>query len=121
MPYCTATLTDWCAQVQLPTLLPHRNLTASIVNRHRRQTILLNDEVVISHPDLIVMDGVVHKIDSVLLPPSLAQEDRSKGSYKGRGSIGSSIAWFWPWSKHGSEVGVMELMERLQPYLVNEN
>jgi len=96
-------------------------LTALIVNKHHRQTILLNNEVVVSHPDLIVMDGVVHKIDSVLLPPSLAQENSNEGSHKGGGSIGSFVAWLWPWSKHGSKIGVLELMDRLQPYLVDEN
>ena len=74
-----------------------------------------------SHPDLIVMDGVVHKIDSVLLPPSLDQGDSNEGSNNGVGSIGSFGSRLWPWSKHGSKIGVMELMDRLQPYLVDEN
>ncbi|MCJ1264301.1 hypothetical protein MMC22_004172 [Lobaria immixta] len=107
--------------VQLPTLLPHRYLTASIVKNHHRQTLLINDEVVVDHPDLILMDGVVHKIDRVLLPPSLAQGDSNEGSHKGEGSIGSFASWPWLWRKHGSKIGVMELMDRLQPYLVDEN
>ena len=110
-----------CAQIQLRTLLPQRNLTASIVTRHHRQTIQLNDEVVVSHPDLIVMDGVVHKIDRVLLPAPLAQEDGYKGAEKAGSRASSSVAWLWPWSKHGSEIGVLELMERLQPYLIEAN
>lgn len=116
-----AALTHSCLQLQLSTLLPHRNLTASIVNKHHRQTILVNDEVVVSHPDLIVMDGVVHKIDSVLLPPSSAQEDSYEAFGNGGGSIGSFVAWLWRWSTHGSKIGVIELMDRLQPYLVEED
>ena len=108
-----------CAQVQLRTLLPQRNLTASIVNKNHRQTIQLNGEVVVSHPDLIVMDGVVLKLDRVLLPPSLAQEDGHKGAEKAGSRTSSFVAWLWPWSKHGSEIGVLELIERLQPYLVD--
>ena len=67
------------------------------------------------------MDGVVHKIDSVLLPPSLAREDSYEGSHDGGGSIGSFVAWLWRWSTHGSGIGVIELMDRLQPYLVDED
>lgn len=99
------------------TLLPHRNLTASIVNKHGRQTIQLNDEVVVNHPDLIAMDGVVHKIDRVLLPPRLAKEESNEklaGS-----SVDSFLAWFWPWSRHDSKIEVMELMERIQPCLID--
>ena len=95
-------------------------MTASIVNQHHRQTIRLNDEIVASHPDLIAMDGVVHKVDSVLLPPLLTRGDYNESSHPSKGIFGSFVAWLWPWSKHGSEMGVMELMDRLQPYIVDE-
>ena len=63
------------------------------------------------------MDGVVHKIDSVLLPPSLS--DGNQDFRKERSTIGSFIAWLWPWS-HNSKIGVMELMDSLQPFLAEE-
>ena len=100
------------------TLLPHCEMTASIINRHDRQTIQLNDDVVVSHPDLIVMDGVIHKIDRVLLPPRLEEESEEDGLLSFGSKIVRFLTWFWSWRRQDSEIGVVELMERLQPHLI---
>ena len=86
----------------------------------------------VDHPDLIVMDGVVHKIDSVLLPPlplsaeesNSSNEEASQGRAGGNGGIDLStfVAWLWSWSRlyrSSREIEVLELMDRLQPYLVD--
>ena len=67
------------------------------------------------------MDGVVHKIDSVLLPPSSAQLKSNQDFQENGPSVGDHLAWFWPWSRQHMDIGVMELMDRLQPYLPDQD
>ena len=102
----------------MQTLLPHRTLAARIIDIGGRQTIQLNNEVVVSHADLIRMDGVVHKIDQVLLPPRIAKvEGSEEEQVTEQGAISKFLAWLWPWDGQDGGVEVMELMERLQPLL----
>lgn len=86
----------------------------------RRQSIKINDDVVVSDPDFVVMDGVVHEIDTVLMPPlpkqSEAEEDGESKKSKPQ-SATSSWLRFLPWNDAPSTMTVEEIMERLQPYI----
>lgn len=53
----------------LPTLAHEHALTITTDSSEQRLSIAVN-EVPVSTPDIVAMDGVVHAIDTVLLPPT---------------------------------------------------
>ncbi|ORY10496.1 fasciclin domain family protein [Clohesyomyces aquaticus] len=104
--------------IRLPTMNSGVDLETSIVLNENRQSIRLNDKTVASDPDIITMDGVIHKIDELLLPPSLGDYLDGVGHGIDLDHRSSGSAWYnfrWPWNAPSSEISVDELMERLQP------
>ncbi len=103
----------------LPTILSGVNITAVVVQEGARQTLKIAGQAVASVPDLIMKDGVVHKIEQVLLPP-IFQEGGSK-SDAGTQEVkeDSSRGWFGflGWFAEDGRITVEQLMERLQPYV----
>ncbi|CAI7642150.1 unnamed protein product [Penicillium bialowiezense] len=99
-------------QISLPTLAQGHTILASSVRQSSddRRTILINDEWEVSRPDIVVMDGVVHEMDAVILPPVLEAEGQS----------GKNGHWWSIVSRSlhiRGEITVGELMERLQPLI----
>ncbi|KAK9859256.1 hypothetical protein MYU51_016419 [Penicillium brevicompactum] len=101
-------------QISLPTLAQGHNILASSIRQTSddRRTILINDEWTVSRPDIVVMDGVVHEMDAVILPPILEESQLEKnGNWWSIVSRSLNIR---------GEITVGELMERLQPLIDSE-
>lgn len=101
--------------VEMPTLAGGHFISASsILQSGRRRTILVNDEWKVSRPDIVVMDGVIHELDAVLLPPLV----------EGEGQLGKEKLNWWSIVKRSMNLGggitAEELMERLQPLIESE-
>lgn len=94
----------------MPTLNSGYNVTASIRRRGGRPLICLGhgsnlageDEIEVGVSDLVVMDGVIHEVDSLFLPP--------KG-------LAQSPGWVWLDAFRTRLLSVQELTERLEPWL----
>ena len=95
-------------------MLGNLNLNTSIVKPGRRQTIQINGEIVVSDPDMAVMDGVLHLIDTVMMPPR-AKDATGSEDKADEDKPASSWTDYLPWSS-SSAMSVEQLMERLQPY-----
>lgn len=95
-------------QLDLPTLLPKHNLSISIDMDGSRSVPKIN-EVRIAQADIVVMDGVVHKMDNILLPPKRAQEEVESHQDSWLDSL-------LRWTAGYSGLDIEELMERLQPF-----
>ncbi|PLB48455.1 Fasciclin domain family protein [Aspergillus steynii IBT 23096] len=97
--------------LDLPTLVPGYNLSISIdAGDSARPSPLINNEVRITQSDLVVMDGVVHKLDTVLLPPRSPRDDTE----------GQQQSWFGSlvhWVTSDSDVKVGELVRRLEEFM----
>ncbi|OOQ87499.1 Fasciclin domain family protein [Penicillium brasilianum] len=101
--------------VEMPTLAGGHFVSASsILQSGGRRTISVNDEWKVSRPDIVVMDGVIHELDAVLLPPLM----------EGEGQLGKEKLNWWSIVKRSMNLGggitVEELMERLQPLIESE-
>lgn len=96
-------------QLDLPTLHPKHNLSISINMDGSRSCLKIN-EVRIAQADIVVMDGVVHKIDNILLPPKRAQEEVESQQESWLDSL-------LRWTAGYSDLDIEELMERLQPFI----
>ncbi|KAJ5521629.1 Fasciclin domain family protein [Penicillium freii] len=97
------------SMLDLPTLVPGYNLSISIdAGDGARLSPLINNEVRIAQPDLVVMDGVVHKLDTVLLPPRSPRDDKEQQSW-----FGSLLHW----ATSNSEVKMGELVRRLEEFV----
>jgi uncharacterized surface protein with fasciclin (FAS1) repeats len=99
-------------QIFLPTMARGCNISASSIRQSDsvRRIISINDEWKVSRPDIVVMDGVVHGMDSVLLPPTM----------NGEGQLEKQQNWWSVVSRSlhiGGGITVEELMERLQPLI----
>lgn len=75
--------------------------------------IQINDEVDVTQPDIVVQDGVIHKIDDIILPPKLNAGTTEDGH-------DSTSAWDRLKAKllgPKDTMTVEDLLERFQPYL----
>ncbi|KAK1138741.1 hypothetical protein N8T08_002050 [Aspergillus melleus] len=99
-------------KLDLPTLVPGYNLSISIDagDSSRSSSPLINNEVRIAQPDLVVMDGVVHKLDTVLLPPRSPRDDTE---WQQQSWFGSLVHW----ATSSSGVNVGELVRRLEEFV----
>ncbi|KAK3317096.1 FAS1 domain-containing protein, partial [Apodospora peruviana] len=99
----------------LPTLQPSQNITVQSRKMHGGQWKLHvflcgdDDGVDVSVPDILTMDGVVHLVDSLLLPPGSSSKPEEK-SWLGRLFHG-----FW----QGSGESIESLIDRLEPYILD--
>lgn len=130
--------------LDFPTLIPNLNISTSIKSQNQKLVIRVNDLATVTSPDIVVMDGVVHGIDTVLMPPNPwndVNEDEVEGGEddgSGKGeevekvadenassarkpstASGSWIDFMGNWW-HGTDLqrlSVEELMMRLQPFV----
>ncbi|CRG83530.1 hypothetical protein PISL3812_00882 [Talaromyces islandicus] len=75
--------------------------------------IQINDEVDVTQPDIVVQDGVIHKIDDIILPPKLSAGTTEDGH-------GSTSAWDRlrvELLRPKNTMTVENLLQRFQPYL----
>jgi uncharacterized surface protein with fasciclin (FAS1) repeats len=99
----------------LPTL--HNNLTLQVESRTANKKWRLNilngrgvqgtshDSVPVSTPDIILMDGVIHLIDSILLPPIISQQRKTSWL----GQLVSSLGY--------GKQSIEDLISLLGPYI----
>ncbi|KAL1953847.1 hypothetical protein VTO42DRAFT_2107 [Malbranchea cinnamomea] len=98
------------SKIDLPTLLPTHNLSVTIDRDGSRLSPKINGAVQIGQPDIIVMDGVIQKIDTVLLPPLRSHPDK--------GELGPPWSWINALQEAllgPSGLPVGELKKRLEP------
>lgn len=102
--------------MKMPTLAGGHSISASSVLEASsgRRTISINDDWKVSRPDIVVMDGVIHELDAVLLPPVMNDD----------GQLGKQNLNWWSIVKRSMNIGgiitVEGLMERLQPLIESE-
>ncbi len=103
----------------LPTILSGVNITAVVVREGARQTLKIADQAIVRVPDLIMKDGVVHKIEEVLLPPIFQKNSSNSDAGTREVKEDSSRGWFgfFDWFAEDGRITVKQLMERLQPYV----
>ncbi|KAI0862949.1 FAS1 domain-containing protein [Xylaria cubensis] len=87
--------------IDLPTLLEDKSLSIDIARWRRFINIRINGYQNVAIQDGNCLDGVVHVVNSVLIPPR---------EHKGEGA----------WTEEDGEISVEELVERLQPYVEGE-
>jgi len=79
---------------------------------------MIDRKIMVSNPDMIAMDGVIHEIDNVLFPLShKGRKDVDDGDYSQADSH-SKRPWYrfwWPWNTKPTEISIEELIERLEP------
>src|SRR3954452_24796749 len=101
--------------MELPTLLPHTKVEASVETRGSQPLLKLGAHASVSTADIVVMDGVVHGMDAVLLPPAADDNDAGAGREREASSVRS---WVRKLGHSSAEsVPVEQLMERLQSYV----
>jgi Fasciclin domain len=95
----------------MPTIIKPLQVKVHVVKNGERGTLILNDAVHVVQSDIVVQDGVIHRVDDILLPPKL--ETEAQGPYH------STSAWEKIWLKlfQTDQMTVEELMERFQPYI----
>lgn len=95
----------------MQTMIKPLHVKVNIVRDGKRGRIVLNDAVHVTQPDIVVQDGVIHKIDEILLP-SLRFTEYDK-------SADHSSFWMKIWQHlfHADHMTVDHLLERLQPYI----
>ena len=95
----------------MSTMIKPLQVKVDIVKNGDRSTLLLNDVIPVAQSDIVVQDGVIHRVDHILLPPKLETETRSPSH--------STSVWEKIWFKfsHTDQMTVEELMERFQPYI----
>jgi hypothetical protein len=86
-----------------------------------RQSVRVNSLVPLSMPDMVAMDGVVHGIDTILVPPGAVdpdnnQYDESSGSPDNRPWFFRVFDWS-PASTTEETLTVDQWIERLQPLM----
>ncbi|EZF21924.1 hypothetical protein H112_05095 [Trichophyton rubrum D6] len=99
------------SKIHLPTLLPSHNLSVTVEMNGPRVSPKINNAVSIESHDIVVMDGVVHKIDTVLLPPLLSNGEESTSEQ-------SWMSTMAQWLLGPSGVPVGELKKRLERLVV---
>lgn len=96
-------------------MIPPLQVKASIHYNKTRGCgkIRINDEVDVIQPDIVVQDGVIHRIDDIILPPKLSTTttEESQESISVWDKIKAKL--FRP----KDTMTVEELMERFQPYI----
>ncbi|KAH8695155.1 FAS1 domain-containing protein [Talaromyces proteolyticus] len=114
---------DTDSQIVLPSLITDQGLNITVQPAKgpgHRQSVQVNSRVPLAIPDLVAMDGVVHGIDTILVPPAVDsdkdQDDESSGSQNR-----PWLSRFFDWSAGTAEetLTVDQWIERLQP-LVGE-
>lgn len=88
--------------VDLPSLLGGKPLSIDIARFHRIIRIRVNGRTKVSVQDALARDGVVHVVDSVIIPPH-----RHRGGH----------AWWRGGEAEAGEIEVDELVERLRPFV----
>ena len=82
---------------------------------------MIDRNIMVSNPDMIAMDGVIHEIDNVLFPLShKGRKDVDDGDYSQAYSH-SKRPWYgflWPWNTKPAEISIEELIERLEPMML---
>ncbi|KAI1744463.1 FAS1 domain-containing protein [Xylaria scruposa] len=89
--------------IDLPTLLEDKSLSIDIARWRRFINIRINGYQNVAIQDGTCLDGVVHVLNSVLIPPR-----------EQKGEVGEES------HEEGGEISVDELVERLQPYVEGE-
>ena len=92
--------TDEFSQIDLPTLLQDKSLSIDVARFGRLISIKINGFSDVTIEDGIAKDGVIHVVSNVLIPPK----------YVG------GVKYEW----QGEDMSEEDLMERLDPYVDNE-
>lgn len=79
--------------------------------------IRVNDEVDVAQADIVVQDGVIHKVDEIILPPKL--DINTTGDDPNSSSVWDRMKVKIFGSK--DRMPVEELIERFQPYISANN
>ncbi|KAK7754640.1 hypothetical protein SLS62_003424 [Diatrype stigma] len=95
--------------VDLPSLLGGKPLSIDIARFHRIISIRVNGRTKVSIQDALASDGVVHVVDSVIIPPHRHRGGRHDGAWWEGGEDEDEEA--------GEEIEVGELVERLRPFV----
>ncbi|KAI0544712.1 FAS1 domain-containing protein [Xylaria curta] len=90
--------------IDLPTLLDDKSLSIDIVRWRRFINIRINGYQNVAIPDGTCLDGVVHVVNSVLIPPREPKGETEEDGFE----------------DEDGEIAVDELVERLQPYVEGE-
>jgi len=107
----------------LPTLVTDRalNITVEPANGPEyRQSVRVNSQVALSIPDMVTMDGVIHGIDTILVPPAIdsnnegEQVDDDSSRTRNRSWLSRVADWFSGASAEET-LTVDQWIERLQP------
>ena len=87
--------------MDLPTLLEDRSLSIDVARYGRIISIKINGFATVNIEDGIAMDGVIHVVSNVLIPP------------KQLGGVEKQY--------EGEDLTVEDLIERLDPYVVHDD
>ncbi|KAI1092802.1 FAS1 domain-containing protein [Rostrohypoxylon terebratum] len=94
--------TDGHFHIDLPTLLGDKHIGVDIARWHSFIRVKLNGRIGVAIQDGLAREGVVHVVDSILIPP---HPKKHRGVWR-------------PGSEEG--ISVQELIERLEPYVEEE-
>ncbi|OJJ51098.1 hypothetical protein ASPZODRAFT_138219 [Penicilliopsis zonata CBS 506.65] len=81
----------------LPTLAPGGfNLSVTIEKHDSQPAIRINNAVTASRPDIVVMDGVIHAVETVLIPPGRQEALDGQPGTMWDGTVDSLVARLQP-------------------------
>jgi hypothetical protein len=88
---------------------------------NNRQSVRVNSRVSLAMPDMVAMDGVVHGIDTLLVPPGVVDSDNNQdGDSSGSPDNRPWYFRFFDWSAASTTeetLTVDQWIERLQPLM----
>ncbi|OKL62672.1 hypothetical protein UA08_01174 [Talaromyces atroroseus] len=97
--------------IYMSTMVKPLQVKVNIVKNGERGALILNDAIPVTQSDIVVQDGVIHRVDEFLLPP--------KPETEAQNSSHSTPVWKKIWFKlfRANQMTVEELMERFEPYI----
>lgn len=112
-------MADSSEKVTLPTLAKGQDLHTAIDIRDLRKIIMVNSNVRVSTQDIVAMDGVVHAVDTLLLPTQPLREDVDESNLSLW--VPSWLPAFLRGSRTPEKITITTLRERLYPLLEGSN
>jgi hypothetical protein len=91
-------------------MIPPLHIKVNVEKSTSRNKIKINDAIDVSQPDIVVQDGAIHRIDSILLPPKASLGENDSGPNSLMDTIRAAIL--------GPRImTVEELMQRFESHL----